>query len=189
MRKIRFFILCFIYLNFALYAQQSKPIIGYDRLPWGSTIQTVTQTYKELIEVTSKNASVGVREFFQNNPGGGITFRTFAFFQNKLYSVMVVYEDIDSNTSLAIIDKVVAVYGKFDDDEESSAIISTGYRKTILFTRYYNRNLTVKISVTDFFNKNNYYIDTGLAVNYIDLTVEAQINDALRKEKSDKIQL
>jgi hypothetical protein len=85
-----------------LIAQSNSPIIGYDRVVWGSSIQTVTRTYSGLRERSSENSSVGVREFAQVNVGGGISERIFFFYQDKLYRVYVGYNEIDSDMAVAL---------------------------------------------------------------------------------------
>jgi hypothetical protein len=92
-----------------LNAQTNSPIIGYDKVAWGATIQTVTQTYTGLKERNSEDASVGVKEYIQTNVGGGITERAFYFYENKLYRVFVAYNDIDVNTTKAIIDRLASI--------------------------------------------------------------------------------
>ena len=115
-KKIVLFII-FLFVVFNVFSQTSTPIIGYDRVRWGATVQEVTQIYTTMREITSEDASLGVREFTQRNVGGGIEIRYFFFFNNRLFKVAVHYEEQRDPTSafLALADRLVAIYGRFDD--------------------------------------------------------------------------
>jgi hypothetical protein len=101
-------------------AQANSPIIGYDKVPWGSDIQSVTQNYPSVREISSEDASLGIKEFEQTNVSSSIKSRKFYFYQNKLYKVFVNYGELESDVGMAILDRIVSTFGKFDDNEEKT---------------------------------------------------------------------
>jgi len=182
------FVICFSPTH--LFAQLNTPIIGYDKVAWGSSIQTVTQTYTGLREVNSEFASVGVREYSQKNVGGGISERIFYFYQNKLYKVLVRYDNVDADMLKALLEKISSIYGRFDKSKEDpqSGLGGVSMKKYSVY-RFYNRNLDIYINAVDLYNLYNVYINTVVGIVYTDPTIQNQIDEALRKEKSDKLQL
>jgi hypothetical protein len=192
MKKV-YFVIYFAIIFFSnsayLVGQSNSPVIGYDKVIWGSTVQTVTQTYSGLSEKKSENASVGVREFEQSDIGGGISSRTFYFYQNKLYRVYVSYGEIEASTGIALLEKIISIYGKFDDTNEVAMAESGSAGKLYSFIRYYNRNLTIQVNLVDMYNMYNYHVGTGAGIIYIDPTIWTQIESAIRREKSNELNL
>ena len=164
-----------------IYSQSSSPIIGYDRVVWGATLQNVQQNYPGLRERISEKATVSVREFIQINIGGGITARVFYFFENKLYRVFVDYDDVNSDTAIAIIERIATMYGQFDDFVKSSQASSGGGSGTrYSFVRNYRNNMDITVNAVDYFNSFNIYSHSSVGVVYIDPTVQNRIDEALR---------
>jgi hypothetical protein len=117
MRRVGLFLIVFILYAIRVFSQSSSPIIGYDKVPWGASVQSVAQVYPSIKEQTSDDSSIGLREFTQSNIGNGIETRYFFFFNNKLYKLAVYYEEQTDNFTafMTLATKLVAVYGKFDD--------------------------------------------------------------------------
>ncbi|HOR40964.1 MAG TPA: DUF6056 family protein [Paludibacteraceae bacterium] len=140
-------------------SEKSKdPIIGYDKVTWGTTIQEVKQLYPDIVEKKEKN---GVRRFSEKLYDNGMQYRYFYFFQDKLYQVAV---DYDVNLKHSLVDKLTSIYGKFESGLD-------------YYERYYNKHLTIYVFVYD--NPSDSYIN----VSYIDPTVQEQID----KMKEDAI--
>jgi hypothetical protein len=167
----------------------NTPVIGYDKFAWGATVQTITQAYSGLREHNSEDVSVGVREFTQPNVSGGISSRTFYFYENKLYRVFVSYDDVDTNTVKALIDRLSSIYGQFDDYDESSQASGNIIGKRISLYRYYNNNLRIVVNAVDYYNRYNIYEESRVGIVYFDPTIQKRIDDAKAKEKANKIQL
>jgi hypothetical protein len=184
---VLFFSMVFSFGN--LMGQSNSPIIGYDKVAWGSTIQVVTQNYPSIREITAENASLGVREFEQNNISSSIKSRKFYFYQNKLYRVFVDYGDVENDVARAILERIVSVYGRFNDTEDATEADSTGAIKRYSFYRNYNRNLSVLLNWLEIYNKYNYFIGNVVGVVYFDPIIWDQIETAKRKEKSNKLDL
>jgi hypothetical protein len=177
-------------MTFNVMAQSnSSPIIGYDRLTWGSTVQQFMQAYPSASEINSDNAFIGIREFKQKNVGNGIVERTFYFFQNKLYRVWVDYGEQDNSAFDAILAKIVSIYGKFDDNDETSKVSGYSSIKMYDLIRYYNGSLTVTVRGADIYNQYNYLVSSMVSCNYTNPVVESEIARALSKSKSEQFGL
>ena len=132
--------MAFVFSSVSLFSQTSSPIIGYDKVAWGASIQVVSQHYPGVKEKNSVVASLGVREFEQRNISGSIDIRIFYFYQGKLFGVRVLYDEMDNmdNVASALQERIRSVYGEFDDIYEETGT----FRKDYYFLRYYNNNNT-----------------------------------------------
>jgi len=210
-----FFFGILLYLNSkSLFGQSSSPIIGYDKVVWGATIQTVQQNYSAIKEF-SYNNSFGIRIFSEDVDIGGIKSRVFYFYQGKLYAVEVFYIKLYKEDAEILYNKIVSVYGRFNEYKDVNpygATIMTPLTRD--FIRYYNSNLTVrlKIGITyeDYERERLFRLertDNGplrgvpintiifnasysfVSVRYSNPIVVKILDDARAKEKNDKIQL
>jgi len=43
--KRNLFVISFLFFSLNVFSQSNSPIIGYDKVAWGASIQTVTQAY------------------------------------------------------------------------------------------------------------------------------------------------
>ena len=123
------------------------PIIGYDKVAWGATIEEVKQIYPDMED--GKVDEFDVKRFFEDVNNNGMQDRTFYFYQDKLYGVYVAY---DKNLESAILDKLTSIYGTFKRE------ISYKYND-------YNKHLSIVIS--------GHY--DYCSVDYSDPTVEKEI--------------
>ncbi|MCL2557419.1 MAG: hypothetical protein FWE09_02980 [Treponema sp.] len=190
MKRLGFGFAFFVTFGISVFAQQGTPIIGYDRVPWGSTVQAVTQAYPGLQEVPSEEASVGVREFTQTNVGGGIASRKFYFYENKLYRVFVGYDDVNADTVRAILDRLVSIYGRFNSSDGPTNSSQGGIMNSrTQFVRFFNENMTIVVNVVDLYNQFNFHVGAGVGIVYYDETIQDRIGAALRQQRADRIQL
>jgi hypothetical protein len=170
--------------------QTILPIIGYDKVGWGSSIETVKQAYPEgMLETNSDDKSIGVREFEQLYVGGGIEARKFYFFNDKLYRVFVYYGELSSPEKTAIANKLVASYGKFNDSDETKSVYQNNLEN---ITRYYWRIslfLTIIATELETYNSYGYHIGSEFAIVYISPLIDAQVDAERTKKQNDKIQL
>jgi len=153
MNRIIIFFLVFIF-QIGLFAQSKTPIIGYDIVAWGSSVDVVKKHYSDIIESKSfGEIFIDQRYFTQSDVNtGGINTREFHFFKNKLYKVEVKYYDPAyiipkfSDTGLSfseaeiLYNKLVSIYGKFDFDLQSPGSSYYSWR--------YNQYLTISYRVT-----------------------------------------
>ena len=157
-------------------------IIGYDEVSWGATIDEVKQFYpnvglpyyvekadgEKLLKYYEEKAD-GIkifREFVKNNV---ISERTFYFYQDKLYQVVVVYYESVKDD---VIKKLISLYGNPKEKEK--------YEKELHFyTKYWNvcNNLTIE----------TLYSLYSFNVSYYDPTVAKQIQDIEEKRESERI--
>jgi len=189
--KRNLFIICFLMFSLNVFSQSNSPIIGYDKVVWGASIQAVTQAYPSIKEKTSSDASIGVREFIQSNVGNGIEARYFFFYNNKLYKVVVSYEEQREAVTafIALSSKLVAVYGKFDKENEYSAPSGDQTAEYIDRIRYYNKDLTIILRGVDFRNQYNLLVDQVIVCVYFNPNIENDIDVVKRKQKESSFGL
>jgi hypothetical protein len=191
MRKIGLCLIIFMLFAMEAFSQLSSPIIGYDKVQWGASIQSVIQVYPSIKELSSDDSAIGIREFTQHNVGNGIEVRYFFFFNNKLYKVAVHYEEQDniSTAFMALAAKLIEIYGKFDEQSNSSTPSGTDVLKFVDLIRYYNKNMTIFLRGIDIYNRYNNLIGNSLVVIYSDPIIESDIETAKRSQKKNSFGL
>jgi hypothetical protein len=132
-----------------LYAQTNNSIIGYDRVQWGSSIQTVQQVYQNLKEVESKDSDIGIKEFVQTNiNSNNMISRIFYFFQNKLFCVTINYNTNDyENTVRAILSSIVTNYGRYNIQNSSGGGVDAYFVNEDYVRWNYNNNLKIELRI------------------------------------------
>jgi len=169
MKRLYFFILCLCFSNF-LFGQQS-PIIGYDKLEFGATIEAFQRLYPTAKEISSNQNSIGVRMFQQRNVGSGITARDFKFFNNKFYYVTVIYDEMNNNNTInALLDRIVEIYGKFDNKEEDTDVSGGAYTEETYLYRRYRNNFYIQFCIFKSFFPNGGIIYQVLISYYNPIT-------------------
>ena len=159
-----------------------QPIIGYDKVSWGTTYGVVELTYPRIYLAPAGgdiNTDRFVRTYRDNPDLRGVRFRDFDFFQNKLFRVHVSYMDIGSEMPSVILASLTNVYGKFDEIEEFNEDVGTFFiRKTSRIYRYYNKNLTIifRHSITPLQVARH-----DVSVTYVDETIVKQIESEKKK--------
>jgi len=152
--KMKIFLILVAVIGFGISAnaQSNVPIIGYDKVAWGTSIEEVQQFYPNIKEgnlslhsyaLVPAEVSCGcVRVFYEKVGSNGMNDRTFYFIQDKLYRVHITYEQ---KVKDALVGKLISVFGKFDKEE----IINNGeYRE-----RKYHENLMIMVATnTGFFS-------------------------------------
>jgi hypothetical protein len=185
MNKHIVFIILIFFTTKNVYPQNNSPIIGYDKIPWGANVQTVTQVYPMTSEDTSPDASIGIKEYKQRNVGNGIEERRFFFYNNRLFKVVVTYEEQSEslNAFMALATKLVEIYGKFDNQSNYSNPSGNNILKFVDFIRYYNKDLTILLRGVDVVNQYNNVIANYILCIYSNPNIENDVETAKRKQK------
>ena len=165
-----------------------SPIIGYDKVAWGTSIQGVKQFYPTINEIASDEASIGIRAFEQRGYGSGIESRRFYFFQGKLYSVIVNYGETDEQRSDAIWDKIESVYGRLSKEEVQSEPHQNGIIENSAYIVRYATNLCVRLMLTRYIEYGKVRMNVVL-VMYRDEQTLTLVEDARKKRNYSQIQL
>jgi len=102
---------------------------GYNKVPWGASIESVKNVYKDLTVTYAEIKSnmpghrllIGftvdalpddVITLGHKDVGGGIEERKFCFLQNKLIAVIVNYKNTTGFDDSLLVEKINSVYGK-----------------------------------------------------------------------------
>lgn len=187
-----FFIVLFIGFSSLLFGQQS-PIIGYDKMEWGTTVEAFQKMYPSAKEIPSEKSSIGVREFKQADVGAGISSRTFEFFNNRFYSANVSYKDLTINSVNALLDRIVEIYGKFDEREEETDFPPnvpknlTMLETTTFFMKYRN-NFNIQFLVFKIFFLNG-AIKYEVSILYNNPIIVREVLAAEKKQAGSKLGL
>jgi len=188
---------CYLIMFFAflinIYGQNnSSPIIGYNNMVWGTTINEFLRLYPNAKEDISGDADIGVREFDEITNGGDIQRRRFWFYQNQLFRVMVYYGQQNEDIVNALKLRIISIYGNFDDIEEEKEIVRTpyvGYRKSTLFYRYYKNDLTIFIGTNEHFDSRNVLLLSSISCYYQNPIIIKITTDERRRVDREKIRL
>jgi hypothetical protein len=96
---------------------QSKPIIGYDKVPWGTSIEDVKKAYPNynLEEIDFSDwdeEAMGmprpVYRCFASGVDGNISRREFLFYNNRLFQVDITY-DVKKIINTNIIESTIRI--------------------------------------------------------------------------------
>ena len=145
MKKI-FICLLLCLMPFFIFAQESserKYIDGYEDLEWGTTIEKVRSKYSTLSKEWDADCISGEECYSATS---GSVQRIFRFYNNKLYWVRVVYDNITQSQFDALTDKLISKYGSLYFDIDTDEETKFGY-EWLLFT-----DLVVTLSVNNKIN-------------------------------------
>jgi hypothetical protein len=111
--------------QFKIYAQ-AKPFLGYDKVPWSASIDSVRKIYlisDEIVGVVSDDDS-NIVTITQENVSNSLKFRIFTFNNDKLYRVVVGYNDNGYPADMVRLLKtqLEKTYGKGTDSNEQDVI-------------------------------------------------------------------
>jgi len=189
--KRNLFVICFLMFSLNVFSQPKSPIIGYDKVAWGASIQAVIQVYPTIKERTSDDASVGVREFTQSNVGNGIDNRSFFFYNNKLYKVVVSYEEQrEALTAFnALASKLVDIYGKFGKQNQYNEPLYDYTMEINDLINDYNKDLTIILRAIETYNRNNVRVKTYITCLYFNPNIADDIDVAKTKQKGNSFGL
>ena len=186
---VLFFLFWIISINYIYSQNNNSPIIGYDRMAWGTSINEFQRLYPTAREINTNEADIGIREFKQTNVGGDINSRNFWFFQNRLYMVMVNYGNQDDSFYFALLDKLISIYGLFDDKNEETSSVENGYVKKITLYRYYRNDLYIWVTEFQWYNSRYYKTSTDFVCYYRNPVTYREIYNEKSRRESEKLQL
>jgi len=187
MKKICFIILFLGVANIVFGQSQKGPIIGYDKLEWGATIELFQRTYPTARELISERKAIGVREFEQTNVGSGISIKRFYFYNNKFYMATVMYEELDDNSVRALGERIEEIYGRFDDADEQTFPSGNNTVRMIRLVRYYRNNLHVTIGSNDVYNQFNRIIGSVVMIGYVNPIIRDEVDAAERRQRKNEL--
>jgi len=192
--KRNLFVICFLLVSLNVFSQTKSPIIGYDKVAWGASIQAVTQVYPTIrdqtAELDASDKAIGIRQFRQNNVGNGIESRFFYFFNNKLYKVVVFYEELDEDEIMAVIHKLIDIYGDYDKrDAYSKPFLDDYTNKFFDYIIHYNKDLTITYRLMGTYDRYDREIEHSVTCLYSNPNIEQDINRARAKQKGNSLGL
>lgn len=99
-------------------AAQEKSFEGYDKLNWGTTLESFLKSNPSAIDETEKDDELTNEKVYSIETS--TVTRFYRFFDKKLYWGRTVYVDPDNATTDAIVEKMQSIYGKNSDYVEDS---------------------------------------------------------------------
>jgi hypothetical protein len=102
---------------------------------------------------------------------------------------MVNYGEQESTTQMALLEKIVSIYGKFDDRDEETKSLGNGYSKETTFTRYYRNDFVFFFVLFEYYNSRYYNIGSASVCYYQNPQTITLINNERRKKESEKLSL
>jgi hypothetical protein len=103
---------------------QARPFIGYDKVPWGASVDDVRKIYElgENIALTTDESDGNLRYLLQRNVSSSINERKFYFNEGKLYRVWVMHKDASDSTVISLKNQLTTRYGNPIKYDENSSI-------------------------------------------------------------------
>jgi hypothetical protein len=128
---------------------QSKPIMGYDFVLWGSSFATVRYVYNigQEIQLAHSINEPDTYKLIQENISENIKNRTFIFFGGKLHQVYVLYNDSSDDNLQNIKTELKNKFGDITDYNESLLHLIDNSKllvKTFVFGQY-SPELTIQL--------------------------------------------
>jgi len=191
-----------------------SPIIGYDKVEWGASIGEVKKHYPDIIEAhLYSDISFEESEMLRLNFTGEkyiqilnskndvrdakIICRIFYFYNNQLFMTSVFYEETIVELTKLLYDKMVSIYGEFNDNKTSIEPL-INYEQTTFYIRKYSNDLFIKFGfkttsnkkeVLDLFTAPKNIILKKVYVSYFNPIIIKKIEEDSLKNQMNKIQL
>jgi hypothetical protein len=117
MKKASFLIIFSMLLLSVQVMAQTGPIMGYDLVPWGTSVADVRRAYNigDDIRIRPAQDDPNVGQLVQINVSDAIEFRSFMFNGDKLYRVVVSYKDTSDNTVQNLLSIIENRFGRRTD--------------------------------------------------------------------------
>ncbi len=188
----------FIIITLNVYAQENqKPIIGYGKLPWGTSIETLKEEYPNAFETIESDEfdikvfnDSGFRIFMEENSmDNGISIRVFNFFQNKLFGVTVTYDIDNAEEGMALVKKLNSIYGKPNDAKKDSNAYGMNTEESITIIWNYSSNLEISLVVANTYDENNNHIDFNFHCTYMDPITRNKMLSAIQDQYKKELGL
>ena len=179
-KKLFFITLFFLSISF-LFAQ--TPFEGFDGFPWNTNVSEFLKKYPSAKETTDTDEIERNERTFQRSTNSVI--RVYKFFDNKLYWGRTVYEDPELETEKAIFEKLIEIYGKFDDSNEWTE------NNKEYFSLWSNISSTFSIEVTEIKYFNTYGRATGINmfITYENTKIREEADEYFKEKKKKNIEL
>lgn len=104
----------------------------FDSFSWNTTVSEFLKKYPSANETTDTDEK---ERTFQRSTDSVI--KVYRFFNDKLYWGRTVYEDPELETEEAIIEKIIEIYGKFDDSNEWTQDNKGIFRYGVIFLQHF----------------------------------------------------
>jgi hypothetical protein len=140
-------------------AAQPKPIMGYDKVKWGTSVADVRKVYNisDSVPLTVDEQDSNLHYIIQDGISNSISQRKFYFKDDKLYRVWVIYKDTSDANAKNLFSVIVNSFGNRTDYDISNG--STYYmfqqlkyiQETSTFGKY-SPDLVVELLHIIFYN-------------------------------------
>ncbi len=180
--KNKLFLITLFFLSVSLLFAQTT-FEGFDGFPWNTNVSEFLKKYPSAKETTGTNQIERNERTFQRNTDSVI--RVYRFFDNKLYWGRTVYEDPALETEKAIVEKLIEIYGKFDDSNEWTE------NNEEYFALWHDISSTFSIEVTEIKYFNTYGRSTGkdVFITYENTKIRKEADDYFKENKKKNIEL
>lgn len=178
MKRLLFINILFILITFQFFAQtkESEKINDeYYGLKWGCSVTELKAKYPNAYAQGTNDQG---DELYYLDTNGAT--RVFFFGCGKLYMGRVAYMDCTDEKAIALMQKVVDTYGKFDDSSKGS---QSGNEYVVL-TKYYSKKISISLQVTTIKNTYGYNISQMVFID----TLNTDLQSIVAKERIDKMQ-
>jgi len=133
---------------------QPKPIMGYDKVKWGTSVADVRKVYNisDSVPLMVDEQDSNLHYIIQDGISNSISWRKFYFKNDKLYRVWVAYKDTSDANAKNLFSVIVNNFGnRTDYDISSGSTYNLTYiQETSTFGKY-SPDLVVELFHTIFY--------------------------------------
>ena len=165
-------------------------IIGWDQLKWGDTVEHTLNLYEGLVEITANETiEFGISTFARERKKLFIERQEFNFFQNKLYSVSLIFYNIDPESDNIIYKKFIEKYGETKEVSGKKQYIENNIYNDITEVVYrISEEMIILITVTEKKHKiTKEILRHDVVYNYFNPKTISEINSIMAKINTDDI--
>ena len=189
MKKITLIFIISIFLISNLIAAEKKTTVfyGYQKTKWGSSPEAVKKNYPNLKTVSSTEKKGVCYE--QTKPNNIISYRSFHFYKNELYKVLITFNsDLTTIQVTLIIKKVNEIYGPAHQSVDVNEMMGKFKLKGITYSFYFNNDkMQVDVRYVDVLDTDNTKLFTSYSLLLVSTEIDNKRKNEVLKEEAEKI--
>jgi len=99
------------------------------------------------------------------------------------------YDDLNNNSARALMERIVEIYGRFDDMDEQTLPAGSGTIHRTRFVRYYRNNFHIIFALNDVYNQFNRVIGNSVVIAYFNPVTQEEVEAAERRQRRNELGL
>lgn len=180
MSKKYLMFMAFVLISSVLFAQV---IEGYGGLPWGTSIIAAKEKFLNLIDYTDDQDKLTNQKVFDQKNASNT--KILRFFNNKLYWARTAYENVDTATLQALIEKLTETYGNFDNSGKGT---DSG-NEYLWSSKKYSKELEIELRVIFLYDTFGRNTSNMVFITYENPTIRDELYQYEKNVKKNDLEL